>query len=60
MDENPFPQDIIIDHLLPFPNKSKIINAIDYQNPKVRSFAIMTTRKHFHDVQGYSEYRTLI
>jgi hypothetical protein len=34
--DNPYPQDIIIAKLLPFPNKSKIVNAIEYQNPKIR------------------------
>lgn len=60
MSDNPYPQDIIIAKLLPFPNKSKIINAIEYQNPKIRNFAIMATSKHFKDVKGYSDYRTII
>jgi len=60
MNDNPFPQDIIIAKLLPFPNKSKIINAIDYQNAKVRNFAIMATTKNFKNVKGYSDYRTII
>ncbi|HEY4618995.1 MAG TPA: transglutaminase [Flavobacterium sp.] len=60
MNDNPFPQDIIIAKLLPFPNKSKIINAIDYQNAKVRNFAIMATSKNFKNVKGYSDYRTII
>lgn len=60
MSDNPYPQDIIIAKLLPFPNKSKIINAIEYQNPKIRNFAIMATTKHFKDVKGYSDYRTII
>ena len=60
MSDNPFPQDIIIAKLLPFPNKSKIINAIEYQNPKIRNFAIMATSKYFKDVRGYSNYRTII
>ena len=47
MSDNPFPQDIIIAKLLPFPNKSKIINAIEYQNPKIRNFAVMATSKYF-------------
>jgi hypothetical protein len=34
MSDNPNPQDIIIAKLLPFPNKSKIINAIEYENPR--------------------------
>ncbi len=60
MNNNPFPQDIIIAKLLPFPNKEEILSAIEYQNPKVRNFAIMATTKHFKDIQGYSEYRNLI
>ncbi|MDI5898783.1 transglutaminase [Flavobacterium yafengii] len=60
MSDNPYPQDIIIAKLLPFPNKSKIINAIEYQNPKVRNFAVMATSKHFKDIKGYSDYRTII
>lgn len=60
MSDNPFPQDIIVAKLLPFPNKSKIINAIEYQNPKVRNFAIMATNEHFKGIKGYSDYRTII
>ncbi|MGV1011971.1 MAG: transglutaminase [Flavobacterium sp.] len=57
---NPYPQDIIVDKLLPFPNKSKIISAIDYENPKVRDFAIMAVNKYFKDEKRYHEYSTLI
>nr|WP_315202471.1 transglutaminase [uncultured Flavobacterium sp.] len=60
MNNNPFPQDIIIAKLLPFPNKDKIIKAIEFENPKVRNFAIMATTKYFKDVRGYSDYRNLI
>jgi hypothetical protein len=60
MSDNPYPQDIIVAKLLPFPNKTKIINAIEYQNPKVRNFAIMATSKHFKGIRGYSDYRTII
>ncbi|MBE8724705.1 transglutaminase [Flavobacterium hungaricum] len=60
MSDNPFPQDIVVAKLLPFPNKSKIINAIEYQNPRVRNFAIMATTKHFKGIRGYSDYRTII
>ncbi|MBC5838719.1 transglutaminase [Flavobacterium muglaense] len=60
MSDNPFPQDIIISKLLPFPNKSKILNAIEYKNPKVRNFAIMATTKNFKDIKGYSDYRTIV
>ena len=60
MEENPYPQDIIIDKLLPFPNKNKIINAIDFENPKVRNFAIMSVNKYFKDTKGYNDYFTII
>jgi hypothetical protein len=60
MSDNPNPQDIIIAKLLPFPNKSKIISAIEFQNPKVRNFAIMATSKNFKNIKGYSDYRTII
>ena len=63
MEENPYPQDIIVSKLLPFPNKNKIIRAIDFQNPKVRNFALSATTKYFKDdrkIKGYSNYRTII
>jgi hypothetical protein len=60
MSDNPNPQDIIISKLLPFPNKSKIVRAIEYQNPKVRNFAIMATTQNFKNVKGYADYRTII
>ncbi|HEU4497642.1 MAG TPA: transglutaminase, partial [Flavobacterium sp.] len=47
MSEDPNPQDLIISKLLPFPNKSKILSAIEYDNPKVRNFALLATTKHF-------------
>lgn len=60
MSDDPNPQDIIISKLLPFPNKSKILNAIEYDNPKVRNFALLATTKYFRDVRGYNEYRLQI
>lgn len=60
MSEDPNPQDLIISKLLPFPNKSKILNAIEYDNPKVRNFALLATTKYFRNVKGYHEYRRLI
>lgn len=60
MNNNPFPQDIIIAKLLPFPNKDEILRAIEYENPKVRNFAIMATTRHFKKIKGHSEYRNLI
>lgn len=58
--DDPNPQDIIIAKLLPFPNKSKILNAIDYNNPPVRNFALMATTKHFRNTKGYNQYRVII
>lgn len=60
MADNPNPQDIIISKLLPFPNKSKIIKAVEYDNPRVRNLAIRATSKYFRDVKEYREYQTLI
>ncbi|WP_010251286.1 transglutaminase domain-containing protein [Myroides injenensis] len=60
MAENPAPQDIIISKLLPFPNKTKIIKAIEYDNPSVRNFALLATTKHFTKTKGYYENRRLI
>lgn len=60
MSENPKPQDLIISKLLPFPNKSKIIDAVDYSNPKVRNFALYATTKHFKNVKRNEKNRRLI
>jgi Ca2+/Na+ antiporter len=60
MEENPYPQDIIISKLMPFPNKSKIIDAVEYQNPKVRDFALMAINKNFKKIRGYNNYFTII
>ncbi|NMH29017.1 transglutaminase [Flavobacterium silvaticum] len=60
MSDSPNPQDLILSKLLPFPNKSKIIKAVQYDNPKVRDFSLMCTRKYFSDVKGYGSYYTLI
>lgn len=60
MSENPKPQDLIISKLLPFPNKSKIIDAVDFTNPKVRNFALYATTQHFKNIKGHSKDRNLI
>jgi hypothetical protein len=60
MKENPNPQDIIISKLLPFPNKSKIIDAVDFKNPKVRNFALAATIKNFKDIKKSGNIRTMI
>ncbi len=60
MSDNPNPQDIIVSKLLPFPNKSKVLKAIEYDKPEVRNFALMSTTKHFRSVKGYQQYRQII
>jgi hypothetical protein len=60
MNDSPNPQDLILSKLLPFPNKSKILKAVEYENPRVRDFALMATLKDFKDVRGYPNYRTTI
>jgi len=60
MADDPNPQDIIISKLLPFPNKAKIIDAVEYSNPAVRNFALMATTKHFRNIKGYKDQRLRI
>ena len=60
MADNPNPQDIIISKLLPFPNKSKIIEAVNYDDPGIRNFALMSTTKYFKDVKTHRQYRQMI
>ena len=60
MNDSPNPQDLIISRLLPFPNKSRILKAVQYDNPDVRNFSVTATTKHFREVKGYSDYRTTI
>ena len=60
MSDDPNPQDLVISKLLPFPNKSQILNAIDFQNPKVRNFALLATTKHFKDIKGEQKHRKMI
>lgn len=59
MMNDPNPENIIISKLLPFPNKTKIINAIEFQHPKVRNFALMATTKHFANIKGNGEQRKM-
>ncbi|MFT3796313.1 transglutaminase [Flavobacterium sp.] len=60
MSDSPNPQDLILTRLLPFPSKSRILKAVEYENPKVRNFALMATTKDFKNVRGYPKYRTII
>ena len=60
MSETQNPQDIIVAKLLPFPNKSKIIDAVDFSNPKVRNFALSATTKHFRNIKQSGKTRRLV
>ncbi len=60
MADDPYPQDVVLAKLLPFPNKSKIIAAIDYNDPKVRNFAVTAATKNFSEMKGYGDYRRMI
>jgi hypothetical protein len=60
MNNNPFPQDLIIAKLLPFPNKNEITKAIEFKKSKVRNFSIMAANKHFKNYQTNNDYRNTI
>jgi hypothetical protein len=57
---DPNPQDVIISKLLPFPNKSKIIDAVDYNNRNVRNYAVGAATKYFKNVKGFQKQRRMI
>lgn len=61
MAENPNPEEIILAKLLPFPNKREILKGIEYQDPRVRNFAVFATKKHFKEAfEQYKQHRKLI
>ncbi len=60
MSYNPNPQEFIISKLLPFPNKIRTIQAIEFENPRIRDFAIGATIQDFKNIKGYKKYRTII
>lgn len=53
----PFPEEILVSALKPFPDKSEIVAAIEYDNPEVRTFALLATRKHFQEFRVSSSER---
>jgi hypothetical protein len=57
---DPNPQNVIISKLLPFPNKGKIIDAVDYNNPSVRNYAVGAATEYFRDVKGFHKQRLMI
>jgi hypothetical protein len=60
MSVDPNPQDIFVSKLLPFPNKSQIIKAVEYDHPKVRNFALTATTLHFKDANRQPEHRVMV
>jgi hypothetical protein len=58
--DSPHPEKIAIGNLAPFPGKNKIKNAVNYDNPYVRDFALESINKHFKKYQRDSAYRTII
>ncbi len=58
--DTPDPEEFIAANIIPFPNKSKIKKAMDFENPTVRNFALLATGKHFKDYQRRTKYRTII
>jgi len=57
---DPNPQNVIISKLLPFPNKGKIIDAVDYNNPRVRNYAVGAATGYFKEVKGFHKQRSMI
>jgi len=60
MIDSPHPEEIIISKLRPFPNKSEIKKAINFENPDVRNFALLAAKKHFLEYQDDSKYFTIV
>ncbi|MBL7812751.1 MAG: transglutaminase [Bacteroidetes bacterium] len=58
--ESPHPEKVVLNNMAPFPNRSKIREAADYDNAKVRGFALMAVNRHFKKYQNDSHYRTII
>lgn len=58
--DTPDPEEFIISNIVPFPNKTGIKEAMDFENPEVRNFALLATNNHFKDYQNRRNYRTII
>ena len=60
MINNPHPERIVIFKLMPFKDKKIIKEAIDFENPKVRNYALSLTKNFQQYSKEYDEYRTTI
>lgn len=60
MANSPNPEEYLLPKVLPFPNKSKMLKAIEYNHPNIRNFAVFATQKHFSDIKGHQKHRKMI
>jgi hypothetical protein len=60
LSDSPHPQNLLINKLAPFPEKTAILAAIEYDKPTVRNFALQAISNHFKEVPGYAKHRKLI
>jgi len=51
MEKDPNPERILLSDTKMVPYKQKILNAIDYENPKLRDFAVSSVNTYFVDLQ---------
>lgn len=58
--DSPHPEEFIVANFTPFPNKARILDAINFQNPTVRNFSLLATTKHFTDYQKREKRRISI
>ena len=58
--DSPNPKEIILSRLQPIQNEIVVKNAIDYENPVVRNFAVAATVKYFKEYSDHSDYRQMI
>lgn len=60
LQDSPHPEDILLNKFTPFPEKSAILEAIEFDKPKVRDFALRAIERHFKEIPGYEKHRNLI
>lgn len=60
MMHSPHPERVIITDIHLIKNKKAIIDAIDYENPVVRNYALSLTQEFKYVAEEYDEYRQLI
>lgn len=58
--KNSHPERIVLATLKPFQNKTKIKEAIDFENSLVRNFAVSSTKNFKKYTRNNKEYRTII